>query len=79
MESETLGFEIQKKGEGIRNPGFPVPPTRILESSTWIPELTVWNPESKTVLDYLTRGKRGKNFTKEEDITVETLLSEHPC
>jgi len=32
-------------GCGIRNP------------QTWNPESTAWNPESKTLLDYLTWGK----------------------
>ena len=44
VESEILGFGIQNSAQGIRNPRFQVPPTRIQESSTGNPEFTVWNP-----------------------------------
>ena len=41
VESEILGFGIKNSAQGIRNPGFQVPLTRILASSTGNPELTV--------------------------------------
>ena len=59
MESGILGFKIWNTAQGIRN----LTNNWNLESkfhwqslafSTWIPESTAWNPESKTVLGSLT-------------------------
>ena len=38
---------------GIKNPSF--------TDKTWNPRSTGWNPESKTVLDFLTWGKPSAN------------------
>ena len=45
-ESRLLVTESGIHGCGIRNP------------QTWNPESTAWNPESKTLLDYLTWGEK---------------------
>ena len=61
IKFEILGFGIRSTAQGIRNPTDIWNPEfkfygQILESSTWSPESTRWNPESKTVLDSLTWG-----------------------
>ena len=52
-----LGFGIRTTVQGIRNPNDDWNPEskfhwqRLESSICWNPESTVWNPESKTVLD----------------------------
>ena len=58
-ESGILGFGIRNTAQGIRNPltiriRNPSFTDKHLESSTWNPESTAGNLESKTVLDSLT-------------------------
>ena len=58
MESGILGFGIRNITKGIRNPNNDWNPeskfhSQRLESSTWDPESTERNPESKTVLNSL--------------------------
>ena len=61
-ESGILGFGIQYSAQRIPSSDWNpqstihVPLARNPESSSWRPQSTAWNPESKTVLDYLTRG-----------------------
>ena len=55
----NLGIGIRNRGRGIRNPTNDWNPEskfhlQRLESSTWNPESTARNPESKTVLDSIT-------------------------
>ena len=66
MESEILGFGLRNTAQGIQNPTNDWNPEskfhwQILESSIWNiirnPESTAWNPEFKTVLDFLTWGE----------------------
>ena len=66
VESGILGFGIQNTAVGIRNPTEDWNPEsrfhwQRLYSSTWNPESTAWNPESKTVLDSLTWVKSSPN------------------
>ena len=52
-ESEIPGFGIRNTTQGIRIPlttAMRNPLTKNQESSTWFPESTTWNSESKTVL-----------------------------
>ena len=62
LESGILGFGIQYSAQRIPSSDWNpqstihVPLARNPESSSWRPQSTAWNPESKTVLDYLTRG-----------------------
>ena len=57
MESELLDFGIRNTAQGIRNPTnnlesrIQVPLT---ETGIEYPESTLWNPQSKTLLDSLT-------------------------
>ena len=60
VESAIFGFGIQSTAQEIRNP-----------TKDWIPgfnfhlqrlESTAWNPESKTVLNSLTRAKRASDI-----------------
>jgi len=51
VKSEILGFGIWNTAQGIRNPRLR------LESSTWNPESTAKNQESKAVYNYLAWGQ----------------------
>ena len=58
MESGILGFGVRNTDQGIRNPANDWNPEskfhkQILESNTWNPESTAWNPEPKSALDSL--------------------------
>ena len=57
-KSGILGSGIWSKVQRIRNPSNEWNPEpkfhwQRLGSSTWYPQFTTWNPESKTVLDSL--------------------------
>ena len=62
LESGILGFGLRYSAQRIPSSDWNpqstihVPLARNPESSSWRPQSTAWNPESKTVLDYLTRG-----------------------
>ena len=75
-DSAILGF-------GIRNPSKDLNPEskfhwQRLESSTWNPEFTAWNLESKTVLDSLTWGDRA-DVQLNETLLVTDVLSPLLC
>ena len=62
LESGILGFGIKYSAQRIPSSDWNpqstihVPLAKNPESSSWRPQSTAWNPESKIVLDYLTRG-----------------------
>ena len=63
-ESKFYWQKIRNPVPGTRNPYKDLNPEskfhwHRLESSTWNPGSTAWNPESKTVLDFLTWGRAG--------------------
>ena len=63
-ESKFYWQKIRNPVPGTRNPYKDLNPEskfhwHRLESSTWNPGSTAWNPESKTVLDSLTWGRAG--------------------
>ena len=60
VESAILGYGIRNQ---LNEAGVPLNPEskfhwQTLECSTWNPESTAWNPQSKTVLDSFTWGDR---------------------
>ena len=69
VEPRALEYGIQLKESGIplvtgiRNP---ISIDKDPEFSTCNPESTVWNPESKTVLDYLTWGEKDSQIQETE-------------
>ena len=52
-EIQNPGLWISESRKQLES-GIQVSQTRNLASSNWNQEFTVWNPESKTVLDYFT-------------------------
>ena len=54
----SLGYRVQNAVQGIH-----INDWNLLESSTWNPYSTAWNPESKIVGNFLTWGNRLKKTT----------------
>ena len=72
VDSGILDFRIRNSAQGVQNPDNDWNP----ESSTWYLEFIVWNPESLTVLDYLSWNNITTSTSPPDDLKSKHILNQ---